>query len=81
MATLAEFTTALTAFHASPSETTKRAVMVARAALPDAVSGEGGTVNLPNIATLEASLAAALQGAAKTSATGKRFIRTGVSHG
>lgn len=79
MATLAEFHTALTAFHASPSETTKRAVMVARAALPDAVGGDGVQVTLPNISALDSSLSAALTGAARANSSNRRLIQTGLS--
>jgi hypothetical protein len=81
MASLAEYHTALSAFAASPSEGTKAAVLAARAALPDQVSGDGGSASLPNLSTLETTLSATLAGMAKASAGRRRFIQTGLSHG
>lgn len=80
MALLDDYHTALDAFLASPSESTKAAVLVARAKLPDAVSGEGATTTLPNGSTLEAMLDSVLQGAIR-SGDRRRLIRTGLSHG
>ncbi len=73
-----DYTTALAAFHASPSDTTKRAVMTARAALP-VVSADGAAVSLPTLSELEATLEGAL--AASRRSDRRRFIRTQVSHG
>lgn len=81
MATLDEYHTALSAFAAAPSETTKADVIAARAALPDQVSGDGASASLPSLATLETTLAATLSGLARTSGGGRRLIRTELSHG
>lgn len=79
MAQLDDYHTALDAFHATPSETTLRSVLVERAKLPDAVSGDGVSASLPNGSTLESMLRAALNATTRTD--NRRFIRTGVSHG
>jgi hypothetical protein len=82
VALIDDYQTAVAAFVASPSETTKRAVLGARMKLPDAVSGDGGSAQLPNISTLETTLDAMLKGATATSSTNRRrLIQTGLSHG
>ena len=82
MAELSDYHDALDAFLASPSESTKGAVLVARAKLPDVVSGPGTSTSLPNGSTLEAMLTSVLDGALKSSPSNRRrLIRTGVSHG
>lgn len=80
VADLADYHTALDAFMASPSETTKRSVLGERAKLPDGASGDGVSVSLPNISTLDTMLSGLIAGAAKSSATSRRrLINTGLS--
>lgn len=82
MATLAEYHTALSNFTASPTETTKAAVLTARAALPDSVSGDGVTTTLPSLDALASTLSATLTGlgVASSFVTPRRFLRAGCSH-
>lgn len=77
---LADYHTALDTFHASPSETTLRAVLVERSKLPDGTSGDGVSVALPGVQALESMLRAAL-GASLQKSDRRRFIRTRVAHG
>lgn len=80
MASLADYHTALSAFVASPSQGTKAAVLAARAALPDMVSGDGGSATLPNLSTLDTTLTATLAALAP-STDRRRLIQVGLSHG
>lgn len=57
---LAGYQSSLNTFLASPTVANKAAVLIQRAALPDVVVGEGGTVTLPNASTLESILEAAI---------------------
>lgn len=79
MALLDDYHSALDAFMASPSETGKAAVLCARAKLPDASSGEGGSATLVNLSTLETTLSAMVGAVSRTDP--RRLIRTGLSHG
>lgn len=74
-----DYTAALTAFQATPSETAKRLVLTERAKLPDQMVIDGVQTTLPNIATLQAMLEDQLDGAT-SAGDPKRFIRTRTGH-
>lgn len=78
VALLDDYHDALDAFMAGPTESTKRGVLTARAKLPDAISGDGVTTQLPNGSTLEGMLDGMLNGARR--ANPRRLIDVGVRH-
>jgi hypothetical protein len=70
---------AMDAFLASPSESTKAAVVAIRAGLPDLVVSEGVTTQLPNGSTLVAMLDSIIAGK-RASASRRRIIKVGLKH-
>lgn len=75
---LSDYTTALATFTSSPTESNKATVLQYRLGLPDEVAADGGTVKLPKIADLIASLDAVLAGSSSSDV--RRLVRVGLTH-
>ncbi len=78
---LADYLSSLTAFAASPSETTKAAVLAQRAALPDSVQVDGVAVAMMNGATLETMLSSAVAATKLAAKRGNRLVGTRTNFG